>query len=193
MDHDHVAADLERVLLTGKEILDRVAELAAEIDDDYQGKDLVVVGVLGGAAPATVDLTRALDRHVEITWIAVSSYGSGVGSSGIIRLLKDIDIDITGRHVLVVEDVIDTGLTSSWVTSNLKSRGAASIRVCAMFRKPNAPRGSEVAHYVGFDISDGMVVGYGLDYAGRYRNLQACAILAPHVYQDARTGTQAAG
>ncbi|MFI7068862.1 hypoxanthine phosphoribosyltransferase [Micromonospora sediminicola] len=193
MDLDHVAADLERVLLTGKEILDRVAELAAEIEYDYQGKDLVVVGVLGGAAPATVDLTRALNRHVEITWIAVSSYGSGVGSSGIIRLLKDIDIDIKGRHVLVVEDVIDTGLTSSWVTSNLQSRGAASIRVCAMFRKPNAPRGSKVAHYVGFEVDDGMVVGYGLDYAGRYRNLEACAILAPQVYQGAPAGAQAAG
>lgn len=193
MDHEHVESDLEKVLVSEKEILARVAELAAEIESDYEGKDLVIIGVLGGAAPATVDLARALNRHVEITWIAVRSYGSGVQSSGLVRLLKDVDIDIAGRHVLVVEDVIDTGLTSSWVTSNLQSRGAASIRVCAIFRKPTAPRAPEAAHYVGFDIEDAMVVGYGLDYAGRYRNLRSCGILAPHVYQDAAAEAASAG
>lgn len=185
MESDHVATDLEKVLVTEAEILARLAELAAEIEADYEGKDLVIVGVLGGAAPTTVDLARALNRHVEIAWIAVQSYGSGVKSSGLIRPLKDVGIDVTGRHVLVVEDVVDTGLTSSWITSDLQSRGSASIRVCAMFRKPKAPRSPGVPHYIGFDIEEGMIVGYGLDYAGRYRNLRACAILAPHVYEKA--------
>ena len=189
MDHRDVAPDLESVLFSEEEILARVAELAAEIDRDYADRDLVVVGVLGGAAPATVDLVRALNRHVEITWIAVRSYGSGVRSSGSVRILKDIDIDVAGREVLVVDGVIDTGLTAAWVTANLRSRGAASVRVCVMFRKPSAPRVSDSVHYVGFDIGPGMIVGYGLDYAGRYRNLRQCAVLAPHMYRPALVDT----
>jgi hypoxanthine phosphoribosyltransferase len=179
-----VAADLEAVLVTEEQILARVKDMAKQIEQDYEGKDLLVIGVLGGAAPATVDLTRAIDRHLQVEWIAVRSYGSGVRSSGSVRLLKDIDVDIAGRHVLVVDDVLDTGLTASWLSANLRSRGAASVRVFVMFRKPDAPRDSEIAHYVGFDVRDGMLIGYGLDYAGRYRNLRDCAILAPHVYQD---------
>jgi hypoxanthine phosphoribosyltransferase len=180
MKADHVASDLESIVLTEEAIITRVAELAGEIERDYEGKDLVLVGVLGGAATATVDLARALERHVEITWMAVRSYGMGVRSSGSVRLLKDIDIDLTGRNVLIVDGIIDTGLTAQWVVTNITHRGAASVRMCALFRKPSAPTN---AKYIGFDVPDGFIVGYGLDYAGRYRNLRDCAILAPHAIQ----------
>jgi hypoxanthine phosphoribosyltransferase len=183
MDHDDVASDLESVLLSEDRILARVAELAARIERDYEGRDLVIVGVLNGAATATVDLARAMKRHVEVTWVAVRSYGAGATSSGSVRILKDIDIDVTGRDLLVVDGIIDTGLTASWVTSTLRSRGAASVHFCTMFRKSTAPGSTDVARYVGFDVPGGMIVGYGLDFAGRYRNLRACAVLAPHVYQ----------
>jgi hypoxanthine phosphoribosyltransferase len=184
MDHGDVAIDLETVLLSEERILARVAELAAEIEHDYRGRDLVVVGVLNGAAMATADLARACNRHVEVTWVAVRSYGSGVNSSGSVRILKDIDIDVTDRHLVVVDGVTDTGLTASWVMSTLRARGAASVRFCTMFRKPATRASTEVAHYVGFDVPAGMIVGYGLDYAGRYRNLRSCAVLAPSVYRD---------
>jgi hypoxanthine phosphoribosyltransferase len=183
MDHGDVAMDLETVLLSEEQILARVTDLAAEIEQDYQGRDLVIVGVLNGAAMATADLVRAFNRHVEVTWVAVRSYGSGVASSGSVRILKDIDIDVTGRELLVVDGVIDTGLTASWVMSTLRARGAASVRFCTMFRKPAARASTEVANYVGFDVPAGMIVGYGLDHAGRYRNLRSCAVLAPHVYR----------
>jgi hypoxanthine phosphoribosyltransferase len=175
-----VTSDLESIVLTEEAIIERVGELARQIDADYHSKDLVLVGILGGAATATVDLARALDRHVEVTWMAVRSYGMGVRSSGSVRLLKDIDIDLSDRHVLIVDGIIDTGLTAQWVVTNITHRGAASVQMCALFRKPSAPAD---AKYIGFDVPDGMIVGYGLDYAGRYRNLRCCAILAPHVYQ----------
>jgi hypoxanthine phosphoribosyltransferase len=184
MDDSDVATDLETVLLSEEQILARVAELAREIEQDYQDRDLVIVGVLNGAATATADLARAFKRHVEITWVAVRSYGSGVNASGSVRILKDVDIDVTGRDLLVVDGVIDTGLTASWVTSTLRARGAASVRFATMFRKPAARGSTEVAHYVGFDVPAGMIVGYGLDHAGRYRNLRSCALLAPTVVGD---------
>jgi hypoxanthine phosphoribosyltransferase len=184
MDHGDVAMDLETVLLSEEQILARVAELAAEIEHDYRDRDLVIVGVLNGAAMATADLARAFNRHVEITWVAVRSYGSGVKSSGSVRILKDVDIDVTGRHLVVVDGIIDTGLTASWVMSTLRARGAASVRFCTMFRKPAAHASNEVAHYVGFDVPAGMIVGYGLDHAGRYRNLRSWAVLAPRVNTD---------
>lgn len=192
MDHDHVEAELETVLLSEEQILTRVDELAARIAREVPDGDLLVVGVLGGAAVAAVDLVRAMNRHVELGWMALRSYGSGVQSSGTVSLLKDLDVDVSGRHVLVVDGVIDTGLTAKWVTSHLRSRGAASVRFCAVFRKPQAPRDEDVAHYIGFDLGEGMIVGYGLDYAGRYRNLRSCAVLAPHVYAGADTTQPAA-
>ena len=142
----------------------------------------MLVGVLGGAAMITVDLARALRRHVEIAWMAVRSYGSGIRSSGSVRLLKDLDIEVEGRHVLVVDGVIDTGLTAQWLVSNINARKAASAHVLALFRKPKAPPLPDSVRYVGFDIGEGMIVGYGLDHASRYRNLRCCAILAEHVY-----------
>lgn len=174
MKADHAAADFETIVLTEEAILERVVELAAQIEQDYEGKDLVLVGILGGAATATVDLARALERHVEVAWMAVRSYGMGVRSSGSVRLLKDLDIDVTGRHVLIVDGIIDTGLTAQWVVSNITHRGAASVQMCALFRKPSSPSD---AKYIGFDVPDGFIVGYGLDYAGRYRNLRCCAVL----------------
>lgn len=182
MDAEHIEADLERVLLTEDEIQSRIAELARDITRDYEGRDLLLVGVLKGAVMVMADLSRALNRHVETDWMAVSSYGSGTKSSGVVRILKDLDADLTGRHVLVVEDIIDTGLTLSWLVANLRSRGPASVEICALLRKPEAAKTAVEVRYVGFDIPNEFVVGYGLDFAERFRNLKVVATLAPHVY-----------
>lgn len=182
MDADQIDHDLESILLTEEQIRTRVAELAAEIERDYEGQDLLLVGVLKGAVMVMADLARALSRHVEMDWMAVSSYGSGTRSSGVVRILKDLDTDLTGRHVLVVEDIVDTGLTLSWLASNLKSRGPESVEICTMLRKPDAVKTDIPVKYVGFDIPNEFVVGYGLDYAERYRNLRSIGTLAPHVY-----------
>ena len=174
--------DLERVLLTEDAIADRLGELAVAIERDYAGRDLLLVGVLKGAVMMMADLARALSRDVEMDWMAVSSYGSGTTSSGVVRILKDLDSDITDRHVVVVEDIIDTGLTLSWLVSNLTSRRPASVEICTLLRKPDAQQMAVEVRYVGFDIPDEFVVGYGLDYAERYRNLRSIATLAAHVY-----------
>ena len=156
--------------------------MAAEIDRDYEGKDLLIVGVLKGAVMVMADLARALHSHVTMDWMAVSSYGSGTKSSGVVRILKDLDTDLTGRHVLIVEDIIDSGLTLSWLLSNLKSRGAASVEICTMLRKPEAIKVDIDVRYTGFDVPNEFVIGYGLDYAEKYRNLPFVATLASHVY-----------
>ncbi|HEX6328957.1 MAG TPA: hypoxanthine phosphoribosyltransferase [Jiangellaceae bacterium] len=182
MDAEHISADIEKVLLSESDIQNRVTELASEIERDYTGRDLLLVGVLKGAVMVMADLSRALNRHVETDWMAVSSYGSGTKSSGVVRILKDLDTDLTDRHVLVVEDIIDTGLTLSWLVSNLRSRGPASLEVCALLRKPEAAKTAVDIRYVGFDIPNEFVVGYGLDFAEKYRNLRVVATLAPHVY-----------
>ena len=182
MHASDVADDLVEVLFTEEQIQARVAEMAAEIDRDYDGKDLVIVGVLRGAVMIMADLARALDRHVEMDWMAVSSYGSGTKSSGVVRILKDLDADITGRHVLIVDEIIDTGLTLSWLTSNLGSRGPASVEIATLLRKPEALQMPVKAKYVGWDIPNEFVVGYGLDYRERYRNMRSIGTLAPAVY-----------
>jgi hypoxanthine phosphoribosyltransferase len=128
------------------------------------------------------DLARSLERHVSMDWMAISSYGSGTTSSGVVRILKDLDTDITGRHVLITEDIIDTGLTLSWLVANLRSRGPLSVNICTLLRKPDAQRMAVDVRYVGFDIPDEFVVGYGLDYNEMYRNLRSVATLARHVY-----------
>jgi hypoxanthine phosphoribosyltransferase len=156
--------------------------MAREIESDYAGEDLLLVGVLKGAVMVMADLSRALDRHVSMDWMAVSSYGSGTTSSGVVRILKDLDTDIQGMHVLIAEDIIDTGLTLSWLVANLESRGPASVNICALLRKPDAVQMSVDVKYVGFDIPNEFVVGYGLDYSERYRNLRSIGTLAPHVY-----------
>jgi hypoxanthine phosphoribosyltransferase len=177
-----MGADLEKVLLTEEQILARLAELAGEIEKDYDGEDVVFVGVLKGALMVMADLTRALRRSAETDWMAVSSYGSGTKSSGVVRILKDLDRDITGKHVLIVEDIVDSGLTLSWLMANLGSRGPASVEVCTLLRKPDAMKVDLKLRYVGFDIPNEFVVGYGLDFAQKYRNLRVVGTLAPHVY-----------
>jgi hypoxanthine phosphoribosyltransferase len=182
VEAEHIDDDLASILLTEDEIAGRLGELADQIEADYRGRDLLLVGVLKGAVMVMADLARALDRHVEMDWMAVSSYGSGTTSSGVVRILKDLDSDLTGRNVLIVEDIIDTGLTLSWLVSNLRSRGPASVEICALLRKPDAERMTVAVKYVGFEIPNEFVVGYGLDYDERYRNLRSVGTLDPRVY-----------
>ena len=182
MDAADVDDDLVNILFTEEDILNRLSEMARKIEHDYEGQDLLIVGVLRGAVMVMADLGRAFNRHVEMDWMAVSSYGSGTKSSGVVRILKDLDTDISGRHVLIVDEIIDTGLTLSWLTSNLASRNPASVEICTLLRKPEALQMNVEVKYVGWDIPNEFVVGYGLDYQEKYRNLRDIGTLAPHVY-----------
>jgi hypoxanthine phosphoribosyltransferase len=182
VDASHVADELETVLLTEEQILARVAALADELGAAYQGTTPVLVGVLGGAATFTVDLARAYAGQVELTWMAIRSYSTHNRASGSVRLLKDLDLDIAGRDVVIVDGVIDTGLTMNWLIANLAQRRPASIAVCALLRKPDTPRFDRTPTYLGFEVGPGLIVGYGLDYQGRYRNLRCAAVLAPRMY-----------
>lgn len=182
MDLRDVSDDLSQVLYTKSQLDERLAEIAAQIDADYRGEDVLLVGVLNGAVMVMADLSRALSIHCEMDWMAISSYGSGTSSSGVVRILKDLNSNLLGRHVLVVEDIVDTGLTLAYLLENLRSRKPASLEVMAMFRKPEAVTTEIDVKYIGFDIPNEFVVGYGLDYAGRYRNLSGLGTLAPHVY-----------
>lgn len=182
MDSAHVENDLVNVLFTEEQIQAKLQAMAERIGADYEGHDLLMVGVLRGAVMVMADLARALDRHVEMDWMAVSSYGSGTKSSGVVRILKDLDTDITGRHVLVVDEIIDTGLTLSWLVSNLASRNPASVQIATLLRKPDAAQMSVEVKYVGWEIPNEFVVGYGLDYREKYRNLRDIGTLAPHIY-----------
>lgn len=182
MQPDNVEGDLAHVLLTEEQIRDRIAAVAAEIDEAYQGRDLLLVGVLNGAVMVMADLARALSIHANMDWMAVSSYGSGTTSSGVVRILKDLDGDVEGRDILIVEDILDSGLTLSWLLKNLRSRKPASLEIFTLMRKPDAVKVDVEPRYVGFDIPNEFVVGYGLDYAQRYRNLRCVGTLSPHVY-----------
>jgi hypoxanthine phosphoribosyltransferase len=179
---DEVNGDLKHVLLEREQLQTRIRELAAEIDRDYGDKDVLLVGVLKGAVMVMADLSRAMRTMAHMDWMAVSSYGSGTTSSGVVRILKDLDTDITDRHVLIVEDILDSGLTLSWLVANLKSRGAASVEVCCLLRKPDAMKVPVELKYLGFDIPNEFVVGFGLDYAEKYRNLDCVATLDESVY-----------
>ena len=170
--------------MTKEDIQVRLAEIARQIEVDYAGKEILMVGVLKGAVMVMADLSRELRVPVEMDWMAVSSYGSSTKSSGVVRILKDLDQDLHGRHVLLVEDIIDSGLTLAWLKENLEGRGAASVAIAAALRKPDAARVEVDVRYVGFDIPNEFVVGYGLDYAEKYRNLSDVATLAPHVYAE---------
>jgi len=160
----------------------RIKELAAQVDKDYEGKDLLLLGVLKGAVMAVADLSRAMQRHVEMDWMAVSSYGSGTKSTGVVRILKDLDRDITGRNVLIIEDIVDTGLTLSWLKANLESRGVGNVEILTILRKPEAAQVEVNVKYVGFDIPTDFVIGYGLDFDEKYRNLPFIGVLAKHMY-----------
>ncbi|MEL4358250.1 MULTISPECIES: hypoxanthine phosphoribosyltransferase [unclassified Luteococcus] len=182
MDAAQISDDLTKVLYTADQVQGRITEMAAQIDADYAGRDVLLVGVLNGAIMVMSDLSRAMTSHCTMDWMAISSYGSGTKSSGVVRILKDLTTDISGKHVLIVEDIVDTGLTLSYLVQNLKSREPETIEVAAMFRKPEAVTAPVEVKYVGFDIPNEFVVGYGLDYAGKYRNLRDVGTLAPHVY-----------
>ncbi len=183
MDANDMGRDLESILLTKEQIQERLTQLAAEIDRDYVDGDLLLVGVLKGAAPVMVDLSRNIHRPLEMDWMAVSSYGSGTKSSGVVRILKDLDTDVHGRNVLIVEDILDSGLTLSWLKRNLTDRGAASVKIITLLRKPEAVKVPVEVDYLGFDIPNEFVVGYGLDYDGNYRHLDLIGTLARHVYE----------
>ena len=183
MDLEAVKGDIERVVVTEAQLQARLKELAVQVEKDYEGKDLLLVGVLKGAVMAVADFSRALQRHIDMDWMAVSSYGSGTKSSGVVRILKDLDRDITGRNVLIIEDIVDSGLTLSWLKANLESRGVGSVEILSILRKPEAAKVEVFVKYVGFDIPKDLVVGYGLDFNEKYRNLPFIGVLAKHMYE----------
>ncbi len=182
MDIDDVASDLTEVLLTEQQIQDKIAELCRRIETDYAGQVPLLIAVLKGAVMVIADVARELKMTTELDFMAVSSYGSSTESSGVVRIVKDLDTDLAGRHVIIVEDIIDSGLTLAWLRANLQTRGPASLQILALLRKPDAARVEVDVKYFGFDIPNEFVVGYGLDYAERYRNLRGIGVLAPHVY-----------
>ncbi len=165
------------VIVSEEQLRNRVAELGREIASEYEGRDLLLIGVLKGAVFFMADLMRELPLPCEVDFMAISSYGSASDSSGVVRILKDLDINIEERHVLIVEDIIDSGLTLSYLMRNLRSRSPASLEVCALFVKESARKIRNSVRYVGFEIPDRFVVGYGLDFAERYRNLPYLAAL----------------
>lgn len=179
----HDAGDaLESVVVSQEQIAQRIAQMGEEISRDYAGKELLLVGVLRGAIMVMADLSRKIHVPVVMDWMAVSSYGASTKSSGVVRIIKDLTEDVNGREVLIVEDVIDSGLTLSWLQANLRSRGAKSVRIATIVRKPAAAKIDVKADYVGFDIPNDFVVGYGLDYAEQFRHLPFIAKLSPAVY-----------
>jgi hypoxanthine phosphoribosyltransferase len=194
----HVAAqtgelypgDIKSVLLSQDQIQARTAELGALIAEEYHdtiaahGQDLLLVTVLKGAVMFVTDLARAIPLPTQLEFMAVTSYGSSTSSSGVVRILKDLDRDINDRDVLIVEDIVDSGLTLSWLLRNLAARHPRSLRVCTLLRKPDAVRADVDISYVGFDIPNEFVVGYGLDYAERYRDLPYIGTLDPKVYEQ---------
>ncbi|PRY67427.1 hypoxanthine phosphoribosyltransferase [Glaciihabitans tibetensis] len=182
MELSDVSADLTEVLFTEEQIHAKIAELCRAIEADYAGERVLLVGVLRGAVMVMADLARELKLHIDMDWMAVSSYGAGTQSSGVVRILKDLDSDLHGRKVLIVEDIIDSGLTLSWLKKNLQARGAESVEICALLRKPEAAKVQVDVKYIGFEIPNAFVVGYGLDYAEKYRNLRGIGVLAPHIY-----------
>jgi len=182
MDPVDIGGHLEEVLIDSPTLQRRVGQLAEEIMAEHPDDDLLFVAVLKGAVIFIADLARAMSKSVEMDFMAVSSYGYGTQSSGVVRILKDLDRDISGKHVVLVEDVIDSGLTLSWLLKNLAARNPASLEVCTLLRKRDALQVDLDVKYVGFDIPNAFVVGYGLDYAERYRNLAVVATLSPDIF-----------
>ena len=182
MDRLTSGTDVEKVIVTADQITARLIEIARQVEKDYEGRELLLIGILKGAVMTMADFSRALNRHVEMDWMAVSSYGSGTKSSGVVRILKDLDRDITGKNVLIVEDIVDTGLTLAWLKSNLESRGTNSVEILTMLRKPEAAKVEVDVKYVGFDIPTEFVIGSGLDFNEKYRNLDFIGVLAKHMY-----------
>lgn len=180
MSSHNVLDDIEDVLLTEEAIKTRIAELGAEITAAYEGKELILVGVLKGALMFIVDLARAIDLPLEIDFMVVSSYGRSTESSGVVRIVKDLDANIEGKHVLIVEDIVDTGLTLKYLRDVLETRNPASLRICALLNKKKS-KAAVTLDYLGFEIPDRFVVGYGLDFADLYRNLAFIGVLKPEI------------
>ena len=177
--------DVKEVLIPSSEIQDKVRELGERITVDYSGEKPLLIGVLRGAVVVMGDLMRNIDLQCEIDFMDISSYGTGTSSSGVVRILKDLEEDITDRHVLIVEDIIDTGLTLSYLLRSLLARKPISLEICALLSKPSRRRVDLEVKYLGFEVPDEFVVGYGLDYAGAYRNLPDICILKPEVFAKA--------
>ncbi len=177
--------DIERVLITEKQLKEKVEQLGEKISSDYKNSNnFLMVGVLKGAVVFMSDLIRHVSLPLQIDFMAVSSYGTSTESSGVVRILKDLDESVEGKDVLIVEDIIDSGLTLSYMYNILKSRKPASIKICALLDKPSRRKVKLDVDYLGFEIPDYFVVGYGLDYAGKYRNLRDICVLKPEIYQD---------
>ncbi|WP_213974407.1 hypoxanthine phosphoribosyltransferase [Tepidanaerobacter acetatoxydans] len=177
--------DIERVLITEKQLKEKVEQLGKKISSDYKNSDnFLMVGVLKGAVVFMSDLIRCINLPLQIDFMAVSSYGTSTESSGVVRILKDLDESVEGKDVLIIEDIIDSGLTLSYMYNILKSRKPASIKICALLDKPSRRKVELDVDYLGFEIPDYFVVGYGLDYAGKYRNLCDVCVLKPEIYQD---------
>ena len=172
----------EKTLLTKEQIQSRTEELGRQISNDYGGREVVCICILKGAAVFFSDLIRCIDLPMRLDFMSISSYGTATASSGVVRLLKDLDRDIVGQHVLVVEDIVDTGLTLSFLTQNLMARGAKTLKTCTLLDKPFRRKVSLTPDYVGFQIEDHFVIGYGMDYEELYRNLPDIGILRPEVY-----------
>lgn len=175
--------DVERILISTEKLRERIDEIGRQITEDYAGKEILMIGVLRGAVIFMADLARAIKVPVAIDFMAVSSYGMGTASSGVVRILKDLDESVEGKHVLVVEDIIDSGLTLNYLLDNIKSRKPASIRMCTLLNKPERRKVDVHIDYNGFTIPDDFVIGYGLDYAEKYRNLPFIGVLKPEIYQ----------
>ncbi|MFT6972808.1 MAG: hypoxanthine phosphoribosyltransferase [Pontimonas sp.] len=182
MDFDDVKGDIVSVVVTPEEIAEGLARMAREIEHDLDGRTPLLIGVLKGAVMVMADLARELTIPLEMDWMAVSSYGRSTKSSGVVRIVKDLDTSLDGRDVIIVEDIVDSGLTLSWLLENFASRGAASLRVATLLRKPDAMAVDVPIDYLGFDIPNEFVVGYGLDFDERYRNLRGVGVLNPSVY-----------
>lgn len=177
--------DIAAVLISAEELQDRIRELGRQITEDYHSqRDLLLVGVLKGSVMFLVDLARQIDLPLAIDFMAISSYGASTQSSGVVRLVKDLETDISGRHVLVIEDIIDSGLTIEYLTDQLQRRNPASLRICALLNKPERRTSNVVIDYLGFDIPNEFAVGYGLDYAEKYRNLPFIGVLKEEIYRE---------
>lgn len=176
--------DIQKILLTEQEIEQRVKEIGAQISRDYAGKNLLMVSVLKGSLVFMADLMRAIDIKLAIDFMSVSSYGSGTKTSGVVKIIKDLDIDLRQHDVLIVEDILDSGMTLAYLKEILESRNPASIRLCTLLDKPERRKAPVAADYVGFVVPDEFVVGYGLDYDEKYRNLPYIGVLKPEVYQE---------
>ena len=180
-----VQDQIDHELISKAQIDSKIAELAAQVSEDYRGRDLLLVAVLKGAVNTLVAFSQALSIPVQMDFMSLSSYGDGTVSSGTVRVRQDLSVDVRGRHILIVEDIVDSGRTLAWLVDELKRRGAASVEVMALLQKPSRREVDVDVKYSGYEIPDEFVVGFGLDYAERYRNLDSIAVLKPAVYQGA--------